>query len=153
MAKIKEEKRKYDCEYHRENREIRLEKMRLYYFKNIEKRKKYLEKTKESRRAYCVKNREKIAKQNSVFYHENKNREEVKVKSIEAKRRYGELHPDRVRCRKALQCAVFREKIKRGHCDVCGSTDNVDGHHEDYSKPLDVRWLCHKHHMEFHREN
>ncbi len=36
-------------------------------------------------------------------------------------------------------------------CAVCGST-RVDGHHPDYSKPLEVEWLCRKHHYELHAE-
>lgn len=31
-------------------------------------------------------------------------------------------------------------------CQVCGRTDDVEGHHPDYSKPLEVQWLCPKHH-------
>lgn len=36
-------------------------------------------------------------------------------------------------------------------CDVCGLTD-VHAHHHDYSKPLEVRWLCRQHHMALHRK-
>jgi hypothetical protein len=35
-------------------------------------------------------------------------------------------------------------------CEVCKET-NVDAHHDDYNKPLDVRWLCKKHHREHHK--
>lgn len=33
-------------------------------------------------------------------------------------------------------------------CDECGKACEPDAHHEDYLKPLDVRWLCHKHHAQ-----
>lgn len=32
--------------------------------------------------------------------------------------------------------------IKRNCCEFCYSTENIHGHHEDYSKPLDVIWIC-----------
>ena len=34
----------------------------------------------------------------------------------------------------------------------CGGVD-VHAHHDDYAKPLKVRWLCAKHHSEWHNEN
>ncbi|HEY4831966.1 MAG TPA: hypothetical protein VIH61_05330 [Waddliaceae bacterium] len=34
-------------------------------------------------------------------------------------------------------------------CEVCGKK-KVDAHHDDYAKPLEVRWLCKKHHAEYH---
>jgi hypothetical protein len=36
-------------------------------------------------------------------------------------------------------------------CERCGRED-THGHHEDYSKPLDVNWLCPPCHGERHRE-
>jgi len=33
-------------------------------------------------------------------------------------------------------------------CEVCG--EKAIAHHDDYSKPLEVKWLCHKHHRERH---
>ena len=38
-------------------------------------------------------------------------------------------------------------------CEVCSTVIDVQAHHDDYNKPLDVRWLCRKHHREHHRNN
>jgi hypothetical protein len=35
-------------------------------------------------------------------------------------------------------------------CDVCGNPLG-QGHHEDYSKPLELRWLCARHHVWYHK--
>jgi hypothetical protein len=41
-------------------------------------------------------------------------------------------------------------KLKPQPCEKCGTTRLVQKHHEDYSKPLAVRWLCQPHHREEH---
>ena len=35
-------------------------------------------------------------------------------------------------------------------CLICGDK-NVQAHHEDYNKPLEIIWLCDKHHKELHK--
>lgn len=50
----------------------------------------------------------------------------------------------------ALQSGIRRGLVQRQPCEVCGA-DKVDGHHPDYSRPLDVVWLCRKHHLAEHR--
>ena len=47
--------------------------------------------------------------------------------------------------------AIRDGKMKKGPCKVCGETEGVHGHHDDYSKPLSVRWLCHTHHRAEHK--
>lgn len=37
--------------------------------------------------------------------------------------------------------AIRDGKLKRQPCEVCSDL-KVDAHHDDYSKPLAVRWLC-----------
>lgn len=52
-----------------------------------------------------------------------------------------------------VQKAVKRGALIRKPCESCGSEDCVHGHHDDYNKPLDVRWLCQKCHFEWHKHN
>lgn len=42
-----------------------------------------------------------------------------------------------------------RGKIERKPCEVCGAFDS-QMHHEDYSKPLEIVWLCRRHHLVEH---
>lgn len=59
---------------------------------------------------------------------------------------------DRQRARVLLHNAVTRGKIvKPAQCEDCGVETKLDGHHPDYSKPLDVMWLCRRCHMRHHR--
>lgn len=37
-------------------------------------------------------------------------------------------------------------------CCVCG-TEKTVAHHDDYNKPLNVRWMCQAHHKQWHAEN
>jgi hypothetical protein len=55
----------------------------------------------------------------------------------------------KVRARAILRDWIYRGALKRKPCEVCGNTKS-HGHHEDYSKPLEVRWLCQKHHEAIH---
>lgn len=52
----------------------------------------------------------------------------------------------RKRAQNKVQKALLKGKLARTPC-FCGN-EKVDGHHPDYSKPLEVIWLCRKHHLE-----
>lgn len=47
--------------------------------------------------------------------------------------------------------AIATKKLNKTPCEVCG-VKKVEAYHDDYTKPLDVRWLCRKHHMQHHKE-
>jgi transposase-like protein len=58
-----------------------------------------------------------------------------------------------VRARTLLNAAVRAGKIVRPkECESCGAEGRIHGHHEDYSQPLSVRWLCTVCHGEVHRK-
>jgi hypothetical protein len=52
-----------------------------------------------------------------------------------------------------VERAVSKGILIPQSCEICHGTDNVQAHHDDYSKPLEVRWLCKKHHHEWHTKN
>lgn len=56
--------------------------------------------------------------------------------------------------------ALLKGLLVRQACEVCGANgtfkdgrSEVQAHHDDYGKPLDVRWLCQKHHHEWHKNH
>ena len=56
--------------------------------------------------------------------------------------------------RMAMQTATDKGIIKRGDtCEQCKSVGDVEGHHDDYNKPLTVRWLCKLCHFAWHKTN
>jgi hypothetical protein len=46
--------------------------------------------------------------------------------------------------------AIRRGDLTRLPCDECGHTIRVNAHHEDYSKPFDIWWLCVRCHKKLH---
>lgn len=65
-------------------------------------------------------------------------------------------YPEKNKARIILRYAVKIGKVKRGNCvsvfsDICKG--KVEAHHPDYSKPLEVMWLCRKHHSNLHYLN
>lgn len=80
--------------------------------------------------------------------------------SPEVRKRYAELSlkyrtDGRLRykyeVRQLTHSAIQRGRLIRKPCEKCGN-EKTDAHHDNYSKPLDVRWLCRPHHAEFHKQ-
>lgn len=63
--------------------------------------------------------------------------------------RYTRQRPERRRAQNAVNNAIRDGKLKPLECFVCGN--KAEAHHPDYSQPLDVMWLCDKHHKETHK--
>lgn len=63
-----------------------------------------------------------------------------------------ERYPDRMYANNALAGAVRRGQVVRpSSCSQCDNTRDIQAHHEDYSKPLEVIWLCRDCHVEADR--
>jgi hypothetical protein len=56
-------------------------------------------------------------------------------------------NPTALMARQAVYAAIKSGKLTRRPCRLCGEPQ-TEAHHEDYSKPLEVDWLCKPHHRQ-----
>ena len=56
------------------------------------------------------------------------------------------------RAQNAVHYALRTGAIVKGPCEVCGDVENVQAHHDDYTKPMELHWLCLLHHGETRRQ-
>ena len=109
---------------------------REYYSNNKEKIYKIT-------RRYAELHPEKSKEYKLNWYH--RNAESERKRSAEKRKK----EPVKYRARSLLNNAVALRKVYRKPCEVCGEIKS-EGHHEDYSKPLEVKWLCPSHHRLVH---
>lgn len=60
-----------------------------------------------------------------------------------------EISPEKYNARAVFWRALKSGKLKKQPCFECGAP--AEAHHPDYNRPLDVVWLCSKHHKAVHR--
>ena len=62
-------------------------------------------------------------------------------------------YPRQYRAKGMVAYAVRSKKLFREPCEVCGSEKSTHAHHDDYAKPLNVRWMCAAHHSQWHKKH
>jgi len=97
---------------------------------------------------YRTDNTEKVKLARVKYYSENS--EKIKKKS----REYKVSNPAKVIAQGVLNRTIAAGKLYRPEeCERCGSKCFPHGHHYDYSKPLEVIWLCVSCHMREHHSD
>jgi len=80
------------------------------------------------------------------------NPEKFRDREREASRRARANNPVKVAARAAVNNALKRgDLVKPADCENCHKNVRLTGHHDDYNRPLDVRWLCYLCHGKEHR--
>lgn len=75
-----------------------------------------------------------------------RNREQENARRAEWNRQ----NPEKKWAHKAVAQAKARGELVPQPCEVCGA-QMTHAHHDDYARPLDVRWLCPTHHAQANR--
>lgn len=73
-----------------------------------------------------------------------------KAASARAKQAWASRNPDKRNAHRVLRREVLKGHVTPQPCQVCGLPGVA--HHEDYSQPLAVTWLCPRHHAELHKQ-
>ena len=152
----------YDSEKYKAYYYANLEKMKLKhkirYAKNSESLKEYQkryrkdnpEKIKELFKKWKEENRDHLREYNKKYFKKYNKTERGKEVLRRAWKKQRVVNYDKILARKRLNYAVEYGHINKQPCEKCGEKKS-EGHHKDYSKPLEVVWLCSKHHRELHR--
>ena len=79
--------------------------------------------------------------------------EEGKLTTNKAKAEYRKRNPVKTKAHNVISRLVRSGNLEREDCEKCGSSKDIHAHHDDYKKPLNVRWLCPKCHTAWHKKN
>jgi len=123
--------------------------------RNLKSQRDYYEKNKDDlnkkSKIHRSKNKKKLSDQSKVRYEKNKHSQTYKSNKIKTSKKYDENNPEKRKAHALVRTALRNGTLKKKNCEVCNSKDS-ESHHDDYSKPLEVRWLCRKHHIEHHNK-
>ena len=67
---------------------------------------------------------------------------ERKAKKLEYQRKHRALNAMQTKARQMVVTATRAGLIAPQPCEDCGFIGSTEGHHEDYTKPLELIWLC-----------
>lgn len=114
----------------------------------------------------------KNRKDNIEHYKEYDKRRGMRPDRVEMRHRYQQTNAGKESIRRAKKKYTENNPIKRGaanivnnavrdgrlkkpdNCAICWKVGvRIHGHHDDYAKPLDVRWLCSACHRAWHKAN
>lgn len=115
------------AEYRANNREKFLESLRKSYIKHAEER-----------RAYQKEYYRKYGPKRSTDY-------------VLINRLWKQQNPEKVRAKARVEYAIRIGRLVRPEaCSLCSKKGWIVAHHPDYSKPLEVQWVCNSCHRLIH---
>lgn len=68
-------------------------------------------------------------------------------------KKYKKRYPIKRAAQNLIKNLIRSGKLLEEPCEICQTKEDLNAHHDDYSLPLVVRWLCRKHHFAWHAKH
>lgn len=125
----------------RENRAAKIE-----YYQAFDKSRANLPHRVEARKSYAETESGKEARNRANKAWQQRNPQLINAKT----REYRKNNREKYKAHNAVSVAIIQGILIQKPCESCGASP-VHAHHDDYSRPLDVRWLCPPCHAAHHK--
>lgn len=117
------------------------------FYKHSQMKDGHLNKCKE-----CTKKAVKDNRLGKIDYYRDYDRKRGNRQDKNYREGYRKKFPGKYKAHNIVSNAIRDKKLFKEPCEICGSED-THAHHDDYAKPLNVRWLCPVHHRQWHDNN
>lgn len=120
------------------------------FYKHSQMADGHLNKCKECAKNDVHRHREQnLEKVRSYDRERSKNKKRIAA-AYEVTKAWRQADSRRMAAHNAVARALKSGQLQRLPCEQCGEPKSV-GHHDDYDKPLQVRWLCQPCHVKWHK--
>lgn len=100
----------------------------------------------------CIKANARANRRKRIDYYRAYDRERGNRQGLEYLRSYRKSNAAKYKAHCMVNNAIRDGKLLKESCEICDD-ENVHAHHDDYLKPLEVRWLCPAHHHQWHAQH
>ena len=101
----------------------------------------------------CIKRRVRDNRESKIDYYREYDRKRGNRQTKEYFDSWKSKYPNKYKAETMVGNAIRDKKLFKEPCEVCGTEERLHAHHDDYLKPLNVRWLCASHHRQWHIQN
>jgi hypothetical protein len=108
----------------------------------------HVNKCKQCNKKDVTKNRE-----SKIDYYRAYDRDRGCRKPYSKTKAYRDRYPKKFKAHNMVDYHLKTGNLVKQSCEICGEQSSVHAHHDDYDKPLNVRWLCAAHHCQWHKVN
>lgn len=101
----------------------------------------------------CNKKDVRENRKKKVEYYREYDKERGNRQGISYLKEYRKRFPKKWAAHKIVRFAIKCGYTTKSPCEKCGCSEKTHAHHDDYHKPLEIRWLCPACHRAWHDEN